>query len=135
MKQPVKKWPGIISKGKFIPADPVRYFGLIFSLEEKRVNLILEPYHDSRSNNQNRYYWVCLSIIADHTGHSSEEIHDAMRARHLCDNPGEPVQIIHSTTELDTAAFARYLDKIKRDAAEGLFGASLYIPEANEIYQ
>ena len=135
MRQPIKKWPGIISKGKFIPTDAVRYFSHLNSLEGKRINFMVEEYKDSRSTAQNRYLWgVVYALIADSTGNSPEVIHDAMRVRHLCDNPGEPVQIIHSTTELDAAAFGVYLEKIKRDAAEGLFGASLYIPDSSEVY-
>jgi hypothetical protein len=43
----------------------------------------------SRSAKANRYYWgVVLALIAEHTGHKPEAIHDAMCELHLPDEHG-----------------------------------------------
>lgn len=135
MKNPIPKWSGLVSKGKFIPSDAVSYFSALSRMDGNKVSVMVEPFREARTTAQNRYYWgVVLKIPAEYTGNSDTVIHDAMRARHLCDNPGEPVQIIHSTTDLTTDEFSKYIELIKRDAADGLFGASLYIPDADEVY-
>lgn len=37
--------------------------------------LTIKTKWNKRSLNQNRYFWLCLSIIAEYTGHTPEELH------------------------------------------------------------
>lgn len=71
-----------------------------------------------RSNNQNRLYWgVYLAALAEHTGHTPEELHDVLKAMFL---PREfvtigklEIEVVKSTTKLTTDEFAKYLTQIE----------------------
>lgn len=98
---------------------------------------------EQRTLSQNAYYWgVVLPAVAEGIMEAwgeqldPEEIHDFLKQRFLTKpvvnrNTGEVTgETTHSTTALDTSAFAGYLDKIIRFAAEFL---STEIPAAQSL--
>lgn len=103
--------------------------------EGKNVRLALSPPTKTRSGNQSRYYWgVVLTMIASHTGHTTEEIHEIMKAKFL---PREYVQIgkdtfqiTKSTSVLSTFGMEEYLEQVRIFAGTEL---GLHIPLPNEI--
>ncbi|WP_395019780.1 hypothetical protein [Dongia sp.] len=47
-----------------------------------KLAAVFEEHKATRSGSQLRYYWVICGLIADHTGYTKEETHDAlMRAK------------------------------------------------------
>lgn len=44
----------------------------------KQYGVVIEEYKATRSREQLAYYWVLIGYIADHTGHTPEELHDAI---------------------------------------------------------
>ena len=52
-------------------------------LEGKKVLVTVEKMHNKRSLNQNRYYWMCIVIIAESTGHTPEEFHRVFKGLFL----------------------------------------------------
>ena len=134
MKPLYHKWHGTVNQGRFQPED-VGYFGHLSALSGKRVFVAVEPFRKARSGNQNRYLWLLYGIIGDHIGDDPDSVHRSLAARHLVENPGEPLPKIRSTTDLSTVEMTDYIERIKRDGAEGLFGAVLYLPEPGDIYQ
>jgi len=103
--------------------------------EGKSVRLALSTPTKTRSTNQNSYYWgVVLTMIASHTGHTTEEIHEIMKAKFL---PREYVQIgkdtfqiTKSTSVLSTFGMEEYLEQVRIFAGTEL---GLHIPLPNEI--
>lgn len=87
-----------------------------------------------RSSNQNRYLWsVVYQLIAEHTGHSSEEVHAFMKARFL---PRRFIKIggreelaEKSTTDLTTAEFEEYAMRVRVFASQEL---GIQVPLPNE---
>lgn len=78
-----------------------------------------------RSNSQNRYLWgVLYKAIADESGHSSEEVHEFMKARFLPRQfiviNGEEMQAHKSTTQLTVPEFAQFVDQVSAFAATEL---------------
>ena len=125
---------GQVVKGRFIPDRTVAYYTALNALTGKPVTVTIGRTVARRTTPQNKYLWgVVYALIAAHTGHSADEVHDAMRARHLRTNPGDPIAVIRSTTDLTTDEMSEYMEAVKRDAATGLFGESLYIPEPGEV--
>jgi len=48
------------------------------------LDITIEPHKDQRSAKANNYYWgVVLALMAEHTGHTADDLHDAMCARFL----------------------------------------------------
>lgn len=81
-----------------------------------------------RSSGQNRYLWgVLYKAIADETGHSAQEIHEHCKHQFLPKMfvvlNGVEVETRKSTTELSTAEFSEYLDRV--GALAGELGISL----------
>ena len=90
-----------------------------------------------RSNPQNRWYWgVCIDMISEHTGFTSDEVHEILKHKFLNKEVviKEKVKkyffhITKSTTELTTGEFKRYMEDIQRWASESL---GLVIPDPNQ---
>jgi hypothetical protein len=92
---------------------------------------------DKRSGQQNKYYHgIVVKILSDETGFTPDEMHETLKYKFLRYSKalpnGEEVQIIMSTTDLDTKEFEEYLEQIKRFAIQEL---DVYIPDPNEIIE
>lgn len=87
-----------------------------------------------RSLNSNKYYHVILNIIAISTGHTHEELHEAMKIKFNCQViffPKGGSQIVGKTTsDLDSGEFSAYVNRVKQWALDE-FG--IVIPQANDI--
>lgn len=84
-----------------------------------------------RSHSQNSYLWgVVYPLIAEYTGHSTEELHEAFkhlflpRATFLGD---KEILANKSTTELSTVEMEDYLMRVRVWAGEEL-GVSIPLP-------
>jgi hypothetical protein len=73
---------------------------------------------------------VVYKILSEYTGHTKDEIHDAMRRMFLA-NPDDILKIPRSTTTLSTKEMEEYLASIRQWAAGEPLNCS--IPEPNEV--
>lgn len=104
------------------------------SREGKAVAVKFSRPFSNRSKSQNAYYWsVPLTILAESTGHTTEEVHDAVKEmflpRKFVKLGNHEVQTHKSTTELDTDEFEKYLEQIRAWASTEL---GITIPLPNE---
>ncbi len=87
-----------------------------------------------RSLSANRYYHFCLNIIAIETGHTHEELHEALKAKFnakIIHFPKGGSQIIGiSTSLLDSKEFSGYVNQVKNWA---LTEFNIVIPEAKDV--
>ena len=91
----------------------------------------VQPYKSSRSEQQNRTYWMWLHEIAESSGHTSDELHEFCRAQFM---PRTVVQIngisrgvAQSTTKLSIDEMSSYMERVQQLAAE--LGIQLTQPE------
>lgn len=91
-----------------------------------------------RSNQQNRYMWgVVYKVLSDHTGYTSDEIHEICKWKFLKtwvrlekkNHQSEEMQITKSTASLSTVEIEKYLEEIRRWASIEL---GCWIPLPNE---
>jgi len=126
--------PARIERGTIKWKDPVKLSGVLSSLNGQDVNVAIKPHRNSRSYNQNRYYWgVIISILADFTGYSKDEMHEVLKGKFLSDEKeiaGEQIRFSYSTAELNTVEFEQYLTDIREWASVKL---GLFIPLPNEV--
>lgn len=113
--------------------DAIRAYVGRFDGREVRVNF--SPPKRSRSTAQNRFYWsVPVGMIAQHTGHTPEEVHEFLKAqflpRQFITIGQREVSVPKSSTDLDTVSFEVYLEHIRAFAAQQL---GLNIPLPNEV--
>lgn len=73
-------------------------------------------YTPVRSDQQNRFYWLYLSVIETETGNSANDLHEYFKRVHLPPKfitvMNKEVKIPASTTDLNKIEFGEYLDKI-----------------------
>ncbi len=77
---------------------------------------------NKRSLNQNSFFWLCLGVIAEHTGHTPEELHVIYKGLYC---PKKEVglgkkkyMIPKGTSELTKGEFAELMLNITADAGE-----------------
>ena len=124
----------ILNDGK-ISLDKKRDFDIYTqSLAGKRIQLTVEKMKRTRSHSQNAYYWgVVVRLIAQHTGHDPEQIHELLK--HMFSpkwafGSNRIVRIPTSTTRLDTLEFVDYTEKCRLWANDFL---GLNIPLPGEV--
>lgn len=92
-----------------------------------QITVRLKP----RSLQENSYYWgVVLQHIADTTGYTPEEVHDAMRWKFL--RVSGWFERVRSTTSLTTTEFEEYLEKIRTFAVQEL-DCPIPLPKSNNL--
>lgn len=87
-----------------------------------------------RSLKANAYLWVIYEIIAEWSGHTKEEVHEAMKAKFLPPGEvvlptGETLPCLGSTRDKDSLAHSEYISDIKNFCRE----SGLDIPEPDEV--
>ena len=128
----IKHYGSVDEKGKLILGNPDQFKSDIQKLKGKnRVYLVVDEDKPSRSTNQNKYYWsICLGMVSEFTGHTPEELHEYFKEMFLPHKQVLDKSIVMSSTKLKTDEFEKYLEDIRRFAAEKL---NVVIPLPNEI--
>ena len=107
----------------------------LMSLPED-IEVIVRAKRDTRSDQQNRYYWgVVLKIVADETGHTREELHEILKSISMVTKTciqlnGEVYGVVRSTTSLNTKEMEDYLSECRQWASQKL---GCYVPLPNEV--
>ena len=83
-----------------------------------------------RSLSQNALYWLWLDVISQDTGFTSEDLHSTFKSLFLVDNT-QKIPLVRSTTDLDTAQFTLYLNKIEDLCFDKL---NIKLPQPEELY-
>jgi len=116
--------------------DKKRLYLVLKNLQSGVYKVTLQKIKDSRSLNQNKYYWaVVVSVLASEVGYFKDEMHMVLRRKFLGytrTNPitGEQEMFAKSTTDLNTQEMEEYLDAIRVWAISEL---DIYIPLPNEF--
>jgi len=90
--------------------------------EGKRVQVRIEKLKSKRSIQQNRYWWLAMTILGNELGYSKEETHQLMKFKFLkrervVEKTGEILEYIESTTTLSKSDFADMVSEMVRWAA------------------
>ena len=100
----------------------------------KEFDVIVKSKSRNRSTQQNRYYWLCVQIVAGELGYSREEMHSIigykfLKREKVNEETGEVFEYIESTTKLSTTEFISFMDDFTRWSAEHL---NIILPEPNQ---
>ena len=118
-------------KLKFIDEKSVETF---LRTMPETVDVVIKKHRDSRSIQQNRYYWrVIIGTLSGGLGYFPEEMHEILKSLFLKDwikFKGEEICIVRSTTSLNTKEFEEYQSKIRTWAS---VDHQIYIPLPNEV--
>lgn len=109
-----------------------RDFGFMCSLlrnGEYTVKIVRKT--KPRTISQNALMWLWYTCMEDSTGQPKEDFHEYYKQKFLGRDiyiGQTPSRVYGSTTDLNTAQFTNYLEKVKADAATE-FGIILPLPE------
>ncbi len=93
----------------------------LMSLDPNTVWMVsAKPRKDKRTIEQNRRLWDLYTAIGDHIGETKDRVHELMGWKFLRYQDvvaGQQVELIKSTTKLNTKEMAEYQEAIERWAA------------------
>ncbi|HNC13938.1 MAG TPA: hypothetical protein PLF59_19310, partial [Cyclobacteriaceae bacterium] len=100
----------------------------------KSIEITVRRKKKHRSVQQNRYYWLVVTILSDYTGFTKDEMHSILRSKFLRaekvnEDTGVVYEYVKSTTELTTVEYEDYLDDVRRFAAQEF---NMTVPMPNE---
>jgi len=85
------------------------------------VEVIVRKRREKRSIKSNRYYWgYVLQQIAEATGYTKDEAHDALKYQFLREDGDGPLMKVKSTADLSVEEFSEYLERVM------VFGAQTF---------
>lgn len=106
-------------------------------LDGQNVRVLVTKDTRTRTTKQNRYYWgVVVKMIADQTGYTPEEVHEAMKTEYLgrrfVEFGRKEVQLSKSTKDIDTKEMSDYTERVRQFAAEFL---QMVIPDPRQAQE
>lgn len=104
------------------------------SLKEARYEITIEKVKSKRSLQQNKLWWVYMTILSKDIGYTKEEIHAICKMKFLkrekvIEGTGEILEYLESTTTLNKSDFSDMTSELIRWAAE-TFDIVLPLPES-----
>ena len=105
----------------------------------KRVEITIQKLKSSRSIQQNRLWWLYVTILAKELGYNKDEMHEICKYKFLKkekvdEKTGEVFQYIGSTAKLGKGEFVELMDSLIRWSAE-TFNIVLPLPNTQtEIF-
>ena len=89
----------------------------------KRVNIIIKKVKSQRSLQQNRYWWLAITILSKEIGYTKEELHEILKYKFLRlskvdEKTGEIFEYCGSTAKLSKSAFSDLVNDLIRFSAE-----------------
>ena len=98
-------------------AEEIKHF------EGKRVEITVQKLKSTRSTQQNRLWWLYVTIIAKEIGYDKNEMHEILKFKFLKkekvdERTGEIFEYIGSTAKLNKSDFADMVTDLIRYAAE-----------------
>lgn len=78
-------------------------------------------HQERRTLSQNKRYWVAVTELANETGHSKDEMHEAMKRKFLppvlVELAGDVIEVPPSSAKLGRQVFAEYMERVIAFAA------------------
>lgn len=88
----------------------------------KKVTVEIKKLFNRRSLQQNKYFWLCMEILSDYTGHTAEEMHVIVKGLFCPKKHIKVGKISYSipkgTSELTKGEFVELFLRIQAMAAE-----------------
>lgn len=97
-------------------------------------DVVIQKKSKHRSAEQNRWYWSCVTILANELGYSKEEMHEILKFKflkaELADTKtGEVFEYLKSSANLTTVEFSTFMESLIQWSAETF---NVVLPMPNE---
>lgn len=94
--------------------------------------VVIQKRKKHRSVEQNRWYWACVTIIANELGYRKDEMHEIIKFKFLKservdEKSGEVFEYLRSSADLSTTEFSVFMDNLIQWSSE-TFNIKLPLP-------
>ena len=118
------EWEGVPKKK--LRQEVARLFG------GQSIEIIIHRKKKHRSVQQNRYYWLIVTMMAEYTGFTKDEMHLVLKSRFLKAEKvnvetGAVFEYVKSSAGLSTVEAEEYYDQVRQFASEE-FGINIPLP-------
>lgn len=101
------------------------------------VTVTIAKTKKNRSLEQNKWLWACMTLLAEHTGYSKDEMlaivkYKFLKATKADEKTGEVFEYLKGTSELTTTEFSTFMQELIQWSAESL---QVVLPIPNEQMQ
>jgi len=112
-----------IKDGKMQRNTALQIANDVKNFEGKRVHITLEKLKSKRSTQQNRLYWLYVTILANEIGYDKNEMHELIKFKFLkrekvFEKTGELFEYLESTAKLSKSDFADFIFNFQKWSAE-----------------
>lgn len=131
--------------GRLIIEDKISFLQEIKKYQDRNFLISVEPIKNKRTIKQNAYYWggVIGTLCQTFEGHTSQEMHELMKIKHLSKEIQlrvvrkgimieENIIVSSETKTLSTTEFNEYIERIRQWALEYY---ECYIPTPEEYFK
>lgn len=123
---------GYVKGGKMFIRNRHDFDKSIKMFEGKQIEIVVQKKRNVRSLQQNRLWWLYVTIISESLGYEKDEMHDILKFKFLkrervVESTGEIIPYLESTTRLTRSEFSNVVDAVIRWAAE----MDIVLPEPN----
>lgn len=126
---------GNIKDGKLVLNNPKWFKGMLQMYSDADVVVTLERKKNSKSKEQQGYYWgIILQYISEYTGQSPEDLHDIFKAKYLRRKKlwrGADMVTIGSTSRLSANEMSEFMQNVILEGNE----LGIEIPPPDPEYQ
>jgi hypothetical protein len=130
----VPKFKGKVNNNRFVPENMDGFKKWMESLNEKKVELVVQKEKRSKTSKQLAYYWsVAVRIISQETGDDPDSTHAFLKSMFLKSYKvvkNKRYTVVGSVRKLTTVRMNEYVEKCRRWGAQEL---NLNIPEPNSV--
>lgn len=108
-------------------ANEIRHF-----FKGQSIEIIVRRKRKHRSVQQNRYYWLIVTMMAEYTGFTKDEMHLVLKSRFLKAEKvnvetGAVFEYVKSSAGLSTVEAEEYYNQVRQFASEE-FGINVPLP-------
>lgn len=103
----------VLPGGLLVMDRPKDYGRHLRSLAGRPIEVTVRRRKQQRTPQANRFYWgPVLTAIAEATGYTKDEAHDALKYQFLRVQGDGPLVKVRSTASLSVEEFSEYLDRV-----------------------
>jgi hypothetical protein len=123
-----------VKDGKLQKNVRVQIANELKEFEGKRIEIKIQKLKSIRSHQQNRLWWLYMTMLSVDTGYTKDEMHEICKFKFLkrskvVEKTGEILEYLESTTKLNKSEFADMVSELIRWSAETL---DIVLPLPNE---
>jgi len=127
------EFTGYVRNGVLIVRNKHEFEQSVKRFDGKDVEIIVQKKRLVRSIQQNRLWWLYMTLLSEATGYTKDEMHDICKFKfckreRVIEKTGEVIEYLQDTSRMTRTEFSEVVDKVIQWAAE----MDIILPIPNE---